>query len=129
MATYRGTTTYFRVTAELVSAAEHGGLTTYQDIAIIMGLPLRGSYMGAQVGQVLGEISEDEIKAGRPMLSALAVGTTGKPGPGFITWAQTLGRVPTGESTQAFWNNEREAVYQAWKRPLRGSRQTAAGTG
>jgi len=70
---YRGTTTYFHVMAELVRAAQYRGLTTYQDIAIIMGLAIRGSYMGSEAGQILGEISEDEVTAGRPMLSAITV--------------------------------------------------------
>ena len=43
---YRGTTTYFHVLAELVRAAQYRGLTTYQDIALLMGLPLAGNYMG-----------------------------------------------------------------------------------
>lgn len=62
-AKYRGTTKYFHVMAELVRAAQYRGLTTYQDIAVIMGLPLSGSHMGREVGQVLGEISEDEVAA------------------------------------------------------------------
>jgi len=40
-------------------------------------LPLTGNYMGSQLGQVLGEISEAELNQGRPMLSALAVGARG----------------------------------------------------
>jgi len=37
-AKYRRTTKYFHVMAELVRAAQYRGLTTYQDIAVIMGL-------------------------------------------------------------------------------------------
>lgn len=69
---YRGTTTYFHVLAELVRAAQYRGLTTYQDIAVIMGLPQKGSLMGSETGQILGEIAEDEVLANRPMLSAVA---------------------------------------------------------
>ena len=43
---YRGTTKYFHVLAELVRAAQYRGLTTYQDIAILMGLPQSGNHMG-----------------------------------------------------------------------------------
>jgi hypothetical protein len=71
---YRGTTDYVRVTTELVRAAEYRGLTTYQDVAVIMGLPLQGIHMGQEIGHLLGEISEDESLAGRPMLSAVVVG-------------------------------------------------------
>ena len=115
---YRGTTTYFHVMAELVRAAQYRGLTTYQDLAVIMGLPVKGAYMGAEIGHILGEISEDEVSAGRPMLSAIVVGVSGKPGPGFYEWAKELGRLSEGQDTMVFWENEREAVYQAWRRPL-----------
>lgn len=73
---YRGTTTYFKVYAALVNAAECRGLVTYQEIAQIMGLPLSGSHMGREVGNMIGVISEDEIAYGRPMLSAIVVGST-----------------------------------------------------
>lgn len=93
MEKYRGTTKYFHVMAELVRAAQYRGVTTYQDIAVIMGLPQKGSHMGREIGQVLGEIAEDEVNSGRPMLSAVAVNVQGKPGPGFYRgrglWAVT----------------------------------------
>lgn len=115
---YRGTTTYFHVMAELVRAAQYGGLTTYQDVAVIMGLPTWGSHMGSQVGQVLGEISDDEAAAGRPMLSAVAVNVEGKAGPGFFTLARDLNRLSDADSEPEFWERECRAVYVAWKRPL-----------
>lgn len=104
--------------AELVRAAQYRGITTYQDIAVIMGLPQKGAYMGAETGHILGEISEDEFRSGRPMLSAVAVGVNGKPGPGFYTLARDLGLLTPTQSEIEFWAAQREAVYQAWKRPL-----------
>lgn len=115
---YRGTTKYVHVLGEMVRAAQYRGVTSYQDLAVIMGLPLKGSYMGAEVGHVLGEISEDEVAAGRPMLSAVAVGVNGKPGPGFYALARDLGRLPEGADEETFWRTERHAVYDAWRRPL-----------
>lgn len=115
---YRGTTIYFHVMAELVRAAQYRGLTTYQDIAVIMGLPVSGSYMGRETGYILGEISEDEVIANRPMLSAVAVGVNGKPGPGFSSFAQQLGLFDGREDEIEFWQKQREAVYRTWKRPL-----------
>src|SRR5215510_11953840 len=88
---YRGTTKYVHVLAELVRAAQYRGITTYQDIAVIMGLPIQGAYMGKETGHILGEISEDEFRSGRPMLSAVAVGVSGRPGPGFYSLAKSLG--------------------------------------
>jgi hypothetical protein len=115
---YRGTTTYVHVLGELVRAAQYLGFTTYQDLALIMGLRASGSHMGAETGQILGEICEDEVSAGRPMLSAVAVGISGKPGPGFYDLARELGRMRREGDDHAFWRTELEAVYKAWRRPL-----------
>ena len=118
---YRGTITYARVFGELIRAAEYKGVTTYQDIAFIMGLPQRGSHMGREIGHILGEISEDEFRANRPMLSAVAVNVHGKPGPGFFTLARDLGRPCREGEEQAFWDTERDAAYATWRRPLRAT--------
>ena len=115
---YRDTAEYVRVLGELVRAAQYRGITTYQDIAVMMGLPTKGSHMGAEIGHLLGEISEDEVNAGRPMLSAVAVGVSGKPGSGFYTVAQGLGKLHEGQDEVAFWQRERDAVYETWRRPL-----------
>ena len=115
---YRGTTKYFHVLAELVRAAQYRGLTTYQDIALLMGLPQSGSHMGKEVGRILGEISEDEVRAGRPMLSSVAVGVNGKAGPGFFGLARELGRLDQNKDESAFWKEELLAAYSAWRRPL-----------
>jgi hypothetical protein len=115
---YRGTTKYIHVLAELVRAAQYRGVTTYQDVAVIMGLPMKGSHMGAELGIVLGEIAEDEVNASRPLLSAVAVGVSGKPGPGFFALARQLGKLGKAEDEQAFWCTERDAAYEAWRRPL-----------
>jgi alkylated DNA nucleotide flippase Atl1 len=114
---YRGTQYYVRALAELVRAAEYCGVTTYQDIAVIMGLPLRGSHMGKEVGHILGEIAEDEVQSGRPMLSAVVVGVNGKPGPGLFSLARDIGRL-TSEAEPEFWEAERLAAYKVWRRPL-----------
>lgn len=117
---YRGTTDYVRVMTELIRAAEYRGLTTYQDIAVIMGLPLMGMHMGQEIGHLLGEISEDESFAARPMLSAVVVGVGGKPGPGFFSLARQLGKFTGTESEDDnFWNRELQSVYKVWRRPLR----------
>jgi hypothetical protein len=115
---YRGKPAYFRVLAELIRAAEYRGLTTYQHLAVIMELPLQGNLMGSEIGQILGEVCEEEIAAGRPMLSAVAVGTSGKPGSGFLPLAVELERAGVDENLDDVWTRERTAVYRAWERPL-----------
>ena len=122
---YRGKTVYFHVLAELVRAAQYRGSTTYQDIAVIMALPASGSHMGKETGHILGELSEDEVTAARPMLSAVAIGINGKPGSGFFGLARDLGLLKTGEDEIDFWQRQREEVYQAWKRPLPKTTKTA----
>jgi hypothetical protein len=117
---YRGTTDYVRVMMELIRAAEYRGLTTCQDIAVMMGLPLQGMHMGQEIGHLLGEISEDESLAGRPMLSAVVVGVSGKPGPGFFSLARQLAKFTGTESEDdGYWNGELQSVYKAWRRSLR----------
>ena len=115
---YRGKTVYFHVLADAVRAAQYRGVTTYQDIAVLMGLPQSGSHMGKEVGWILGEISEDEVGAGRLMLSSVAVGVNGKAGPGFFGLARELARLRQGGDETKFWERERDATYAAWKRPL-----------
>lgn len=116
---YRGTTKYSLVFAELVRAAQDRGVTTYQDIAVIIGLRLKGSHMAGETGYVLGEISEDEVQAGRPMLSAVAVSIKGRPGPGFYDLAHKLSRLPSKDEDLEFWEKERQAVYETWRRSPR----------
>ena len=115
---YRGKKEYFHVLAELVRAAQYRGKTTYQDIAMIMGLPQSGNHMAREIGQILGEISEEEVEAGRPMLSSVAVAVTGKPGPGFFAFASRLGRFSAGDDKDEFWEQERARTYAAWERRL-----------
>ena len=122
---YRGTPAYHTVYCELLAAARYRGTVTYQEIAQVMGLPLQGSHMGKEVGHILGEIAEDEMTSGRPMLSAVAVGVSGEPGPGLFALARALGRLK-GDSAEAkakFWEKERDSCYQTWKRVLRDGRK------
>jgi hypothetical protein len=118
-ARYRGTTQYQLVFAELVTAARYRGLTTYQAVADLLGIRKPGGHMAMETGSVIGEISEDEVALGRPMLSALVVqAESHRPGPGFYSWARQLGRLQSDrpEDELPFWEQERQAVYETWKR-------------
>lgn len=116
-AKYRGKKGYYLTFTELVSAARYRGTVTYQEIAQLVGLPLQGSYMGSEIGHLLGEISEDEVNNGRPMLSAVAVNVQGEPGPGFYALARDLGREfdDSREGRLKFWKAELQKVYEVWK--------------
>jgi hypothetical protein len=114
---YRGTKEYCMIYSELINAAKYRGTVTYQEVAKIVGLPLLGNYMGAEIGHLVGEISEDEFIAGSPMLSAIVVNTTGKPGPGFFGLARHLGKLHSTSRDEElkFWEREKKAVYDQWK--------------
>ncbi|MHB8089516.1 MAG: hypothetical protein ACYDH2_14845 [Anaerolineaceae bacterium] len=111
---YRGTIEYALVYNELINAARYRGTVTYQEIAKLMGIPLTGGYMAKLLGEILGEISEDEVAHGRPMLSAIAVGVKGSPSEGFYNWARGFGRL-TNQANDHFWAEEKKAVYDTWK--------------
>ena len=72
--------------------------------------------MARQVGQVLGEISADEHKAERPMLSAIAVNEAGVPGKGFFNLARQLGRLSYSapDAEPEFLRVEQQRVYDLW---------------
>lgn len=106
---------YHLVYSELIRAARHRGTVTYQELAHVVGLPISGNYMGKRIGDILGAVSWNEVQQNRPMLSALAVNTSGVPGSGFIPWAERLGRLKAGDNETAFWENECKACYQKWQ--------------
>lgn len=79
--------------------------------------------MANEVGHFLGEICQEEVRCGRPMLSAVVVRKdTAHPGKGFIEMAKILGvykgRTPRGKKLYgkalAFWQNQLEDVYDTW---------------
>ena len=117
---YRGTEIYRYVYTELTLAARYRGTLTYQEVAAMAGLPMRGSHMGREVGLLLGEISEDEHVAGRPLLSALVTNVDGKVTKGFFALAQLLGLITSEDPAveQGFLDQQRKAIYTYWKRPL-----------
>jgi len=113
-ARYRGRPEYLLVYAALIEAAKERDFITYSWVAQTMGLPPRGNYMSREVGQLLGEITQEEHDKGRPMLSALARNATGGIGPGFFALARDLGRMQADDDKAAFLAAETEAVYSAW---------------
>jgi hypothetical protein len=119
---YRKTVQYDLVKSELIRAAQYHGFITYQDISIILGIPTTGSLMARETGEILGEISEDEVGYGRPMLSAIAVGVSGYAGPGFFALAKELELLKSDseEDKKKFWEDTKKAVYQVWKKDYSG---------
>ena len=117
---YSGSKEYLLIYSELIRAAQHHGIVTYQELADLVGLPLQGNYMGKELGHYTGEISREESEHGRPMLSAIVVGSSGKPGGGFFGLAKELGKLTSDDPAEqnAFWEAEKRAVYETWKKSL-----------
>lgn len=115
---YKGKKEYLLVYAELINAARYRGSLTYPEVAEVMGLPLTGNNMGKEVGQLLGEISQEECEQGRPLLSVLVHGVHGLTGGGFFDLARDLGKLQatTAEAEAQFLERERNAVYATWRR-------------
>jgi hypothetical protein len=116
--TYRGSREYGLAYSILIAAAHTAGMVTYESVARITGLPQRGAVMANRVGRLVGEISEDEVIHGRPMLSAVVVEkNTGLPGKGFFKLAQDL-KIFHGQSRSAkktFLSKEKRKLYDLWK--------------
>lgn len=66
------------------------------------------------LAQMLGEISLEEDRSGRGMLSAIVVHKYGdqEPGQGFFEFAEILGRDISDKLK--FWVNEVKAIYSYW---------------
>ena len=69
---YRGTLKYNELYEKLKETARARSTITYGEVAEIMGHP-GGPNMGANMGRIIGAISEDEYYKGKPMLSAVVV--------------------------------------------------------
>ncbi len=119
MEKWLNTKEYFLTYSIMINAAKHRGFATYQEIAQANGWPLKGSYMGHIIGEVAGLISKNEIEQGRPMMSAIVVGVSGKPGAGFFNLARELGVLSEGEDEEVFWRAECEKIYAEWKPPYK----------
>lgn len=113
---YRGSQKFLLVQSSLIHAARERKLVYYKEVAELIGVPPAGHHMARQVGQVLGEISEDEHAANRPMLSAIAVAESGLAGEGFFVLARKLGKLSeTGWTAEKeFMKDEQQRVYTAW---------------
>ena len=112
---WKNTKEYFKTYSTMINAAQHFGFCTYQEIAQAIGISTAGSYMGKIIGEIIGLISQNEIEQGRPMLSSIVVGVSGKPGDGYYEWAKELGLLQEGEDKEAFWSDQCEQIYEEWK--------------
>lgn len=87
----------------------------YSNIAPLVNLDMSLPPDRAEIGRLLGEVSEHEHAQGRPLLSVVVISHDGnKPGEGFFTLARDLG-VYTGPDEDTYWNTELKRVWATWK--------------
>lgn len=102
----------------LQRTARRRALTTYGEVAPIIGIPLITPATIGKPGRALDDIARHEHRAGRPLLAVLVVRKgPGTPGPGFYTLAQELRLLPRDHDEAARWRffeEERQRVYDAW---------------
>lgn len=97
----------------LVGAARAGEFVHYAELAKVLGIDIETAHFGVHVGKVLGQISEDEIAAGRPMLSAIVVSRdTMLPGHGFFRLGHELKQVLSGEDETTFAIRQIKRVHE-----------------
>lgn len=97
----------------LQAQARARGMITYSDLSRQLrniSIP----YDDPAMAVMLDEISTEEFKAGRGMLSAIVVHKYGdmEPGVGFFKLAESLGRKVTDKTT--FWVAELHTVHGYW---------------
>lgn len=110
----------------LVSVARRRGRIAYSElVAQISALHLEPH--DSRLFHLLGEISSEEDKAGRGMLTAIVVHKTGdmQPGPGFFELAKSLGR--STKDPLACWISEFNKVHDYWANRNAGPSPDVAG--
>ncbi len=112
---YRGTLQYAKVRWMLIAAAQTRKLVTYPDVAALIGITEPGQHMAGEVGKILGEIAEDEVQNGYPMLSAVVVKTNAvRPSQGFYDLAQPLGLIASKKENLEFWLAQLQQCFERY---------------
>ncbi|GAB5407309.1 MAG: hypothetical protein Aurels2KO_55400 [Aureliella sp.] len=113
---YRGTKAYDTVRQLLIDAAQQPDrFVSYGEVRDAAGITASGKVLRFEIRQILGEITEDEYLAGRPLLSAIATKSNEiRPGDGFCRLAKVLGRQNEKTNDLDFWIKELAAVRAYW---------------
>ncbi len=106
-----------RLRQALIDQVKIGSPTTYRELAIRLALEPPNTI--GRVAEALEVLLEEDVAAGRPILSAMCVSKTGTgiPQPGFFRAAQTLGVFtgdPTGPEAHAFHARELQRVISLY---------------
>ena len=102
-----------QATAILIAVAKKRWRIAYSELTPQIDA-IQFDYEDPRFGYLLGEISEEEMKANRGMLSAIVVHKSGDmiPGPGFYDLAKRLGK--KFKDIDRFWIGEFNKVHDVW---------------
>ena len=107
-----------RLRQALIEHAQTGNPTTYRELASRLGLAPPNTIH--RITEALEDLMQDDVAAGRPILSAICVSKlrTGVPARGFFLRAQALGIFcgdPMGPEAHAFHARELQRVFSFYK--------------
>lgn len=114
-----------RVTKRLVEGAKNSETVFYEDLLADASLGVTGEQgKPNEIGNVLREISRDEVLLGNPPLSAICVRKKeGIPGPEFRSFLDPAEKM-NEQQLKAMWQFIRDAVFDHYdKRRRKGSPQ------
>jgi len=100
----------------LIGRAKVRGMIPYSElVGLVRAVNLEAH--DVRLFAMLGEVSTEEARAGRGMLSALVVHKEGdmQPGPGFFDLAKSLGR--DASDILKCWVEEFRKVHAYWEKP------------
>lgn len=109
-----------KVYRKLQSVAKAGTMITYSELNTCCKLNLDFNNIKDRniISKILGEISQHEVKEGRPMLSAVVIlkGTVPPfPAHGFFNYASELGVRNPGEADLNLWYRQLKKSWDFWK--------------
>lgn len=105
------------IRAKLIEQARVKGIAFYSEVGALVGLDMGNPANRDEMSKLLGEISTDEYRQGRPMLSSVCVRIDENkrmPGPGFYDLARKLGRLNPGISDEQFFFREMNKTHDYW---------------
>ena len=106
--------THASARAFLESVAKRQILITYQELA--NALQILPPHSIHRVTEALERLMEEDAAADRPFIAALAISKTrgGLPAPGFVDYAERLGRFANGQDARTFHAAELNAIFAHW---------------
>jgi hypothetical protein len=100
----------------LIADARAGRVLNYGPIGKLFDLNMDNPQHRIRIGEMLGDVSREEVEQGRPMLSSIVVQTdTDLPGHGFFRLGHELGLVQPAEDEMSFAVRQMKAVFVHWR--------------